>query len=100
MSGPFEFVIERFMSNQLDLFDLDQSPIGSLTLDDCGRSDRDMRHLRRRVAEAAHSSVFCSATIRFSVLEHPRCKFGFGTGPRRVAKFQAFEGRPNSFWPT
>jgi hypothetical protein len=37
-------VIERLMPNHLELLGLDHAPISTLTLGDCGRGDRKMRH--------------------------------------------------------
>jgi hypothetical protein len=39
MPGPLEFVIELLMPNDLDLLELEQAPIGALTLGDGGRGD-------------------------------------------------------------
>ena len=44
MSGTLEFITKRLMANDVDLLGLDKSPVGTLTLGDCGRSDREMRN--------------------------------------------------------
>jgi hypothetical protein len=62
MSGTLEFIAKRFMANDVDLLGLDKSPIGTLTLGDCGRSDRDMQNGSGREFRATHESISCSLT--------------------------------------
>jgi hypothetical protein len=44
MSGTLEFITERLMANDVDLFGSDKSPVSTLILGDCGRSDRETRN--------------------------------------------------------
>jgi hypothetical protein len=44
MSGTLEFITKRLMANDVDLLGLDKSPVSTLMLGDCGRSDRDIRN--------------------------------------------------------
>src|SRR5262245_29931329 len=59
MSGTLEFVTERLMANDVDLLGLYESPVSTLMLGDCGRSDREMRNGSGRGIQVSHESVSC-----------------------------------------
>src|SRR5262249_8150415 len=59
MSGTFEFITERLMANDVDLFGSDKSPVGALILGDCGRSDRETRNGSGRDTQVSHESISC-----------------------------------------
>src|SRR6266568_121108 len=59
MSGTLEFITKRLMANDVDLLGLDKSPVGTLMLGDCGRSDREMRNGSGREIQASHESISC-----------------------------------------
>jgi hypothetical protein len=56
MSGTLEFIAKRFMANDVDLLGLDKSPVGTLMLGDCGRSDREMQNGSGREIRTTHET--------------------------------------------
>src|SRR5262249_16349012 len=62
MSGTLEFIIERLMANDVDLFGSDKSPVGTLMLGDSGRSERETRNGSGRNIQASHDSLPCHLT--------------------------------------
>src|SRR5262245_43373440 len=59
MAGTLEFITKRLMANDVDLLGLDKSPVGTLMLGDCGRSDREMRNGSGRDIQVSHESISC-----------------------------------------
>src|SRR5262245_58485111 len=70
MSGTLEFIAKRLMANDVDLLGLDKAPVGTLMVDDCGRSDREMRNGSGREIRATHESISCHP-IALSASEPP-----------------------------
>src|SRR5262245_6174910 len=59
MSRTLEFITKRFMANDVDLLGLDKSPVGTVILGDCGRSDCEIGNGSGRDIRASHESISC-----------------------------------------
>src|SRR6266516_1599096 len=59
MAGTLEFITKRLMANDVDLLGLDKSPVSTLILGACGRSDREIRNGSGRDIQVSHESISC-----------------------------------------
>src|SRR6266481_9698681 len=59
MSGTLEFITKWLMANDVDLLGLDEAPVSTLMLGDCGRSDREIRNGSGRDIQVSHESISC-----------------------------------------